>query len=323
MPREKVIFDTDPGIDDAMALLFIANSPGLELLGVTTVLGNADIDTVTRNALYLKQRFGLAAPVAKGAAAPLRRPRGASPRHIHGGNGLGDVAVPETLDAAPDPRPAWRFIVDTVRAHPNEVTLIAVGRLTNLALALERDPEIATLAKGVSIMGGAFGINGHSGNSTPVAEANILGDPDAADIVLTARWPVTVIGLDVTHETIMGTDYLARLRDEAGEAGRFMWEITRVYEKFYREHVLLDGIACHDSLAVAAVIDPSLFALRRGPIRVATEGIAIGQTIQRHQKRKFPPGAWDGHPDQSVAVAVDAKRFLALFIDTFRAAARA
>lgn len=322
MARQKVIFDTDPGIDDAMALLLIDRSPALELLGITTVLGNADIDTVTRNALYLKQRFGFAAPVAKGADRPLKLPRSDSPSHIHGRDGLGNVSIPDKIDVAPDPRPAWQFIAETVRANPGEVTLIAVGRMTNLALALQHDPEIAKLVKAVSIMGGAFGIKGHTGNVSPVAEANIIGDPDAADIVLTAPWKVTMVGLDVTHETVMTPAYLARLRNAAGETGRFIWDITRVYEQFYRDQVGLEGIACHDSLAVAYVIDPTLFTLREGPIRVVTEGIALGQTIQKHQSRKFRVDAWHGHPSQAICTMVDSPRFLDLYFETVCAAAR-
>lgn len=322
MARQKVIFDTDPGVDDAMALLYIESCGVLDLLGITTVLGNADIEHVTRNALYIKQRFGLKAPVARGADAPLKRPRTASPTHVHGDNGLGNVAMPAHIEIPLDPRPAYQLIIDEVRRFPGEVVLIAVGRMTNLALALEHDPEIAKLVKGVSIMGGAFGGHGHFGNVTPVAEANIIGDPDAADMVMTAPWPVTVVGLDVTHETIMNAEFQARLRDECGDAGKFMWEISRVYDRFYRSQVGLDGIACHDSLAVAYVVDPSLFQVRRGPIRVVTDGIAIGQTIQNTQRRKAVPGAWDGHPAQSVCTEVDAKRFLASYLDAFRAAAK-
>jgi inosine-uridine nucleoside N-ribohydrolase len=310
MPRQKVIFDTDPGVDDAMALLYIDRCDALDLLGVTTVFGNVDIDAVTRNALYIKQRFGLAAPVARGAEQPLARPRSDSPSHIHGKNGLGDAPVPERMAIDPDPRPAWQFIIDTVRAHPGEVTLIAVGRMTNLALALREDPGIAKLVKSVSIMGGAFGTNGHSGNVSPVAEANIMGDPEAADAILTAPWPVTVVGLDVTHETVMTREYLSGLRDTAGDAGAFIWDTTRGYESFYRDLVGLAGIACHDSLAVAYVVDPSLFTTRPGPVRVVTEGIAQGQTIQKHLPRKYRVDHWEPHPAQTVCVGVDSQRFL-------------
>jgi inosine-uridine nucleoside N-ribohydrolase len=324
MAKHKVIFDTDPGIDDAMALLFIHLHDSLDLLGVTTVLGNADIETTTRNALYLKQRFGIAAPVAKGAATPLKGPTTRpAPKHIHGDNGLGNVPLPEAITVSADPRPAWKLIVDLVHAHPHEVTIIAVGRMTNLALALRHEPGIAKLVKAVSIMGGAFGGNGHTGNVSPVAEANIHGDPDAADEVMTAPWPVTVVGLDVTHETVMTPAYLRKLGDEGGEWGAFMWDISRHYEKFYRDAMGHEGIACHDSLAVAYVIDPTLFKTRRGPVRVATEGIAIGQTIQHHQGRQFPNSPWDGKVAQTVAVGIDSARFLDLYLDTFRRAVAA
>jgi len=324
MAPHKVIFDTDPGIDDAMALLFIHLHESLDLIGITTCLGNADIATTTRNALYLKQRFGIAAPVAKGAANPLKGPSTRPPpKHIHGDNGLGNVPLPEAITVSADPRPAWQLIVDLVRNHPHEVTIIAVGRMTNLALALRHDPDIAKLTKAVSIMGGAFGGHGHTGNVTPVAEANIHGDPDAADEVMTAPWPVTVVGLDVTHETVMTPAYLRKLGDEGGKWGEFMWEISRHYEKFYRDAMGHEGIACHDSLAAAYVIDPSLFQTRRGPVRVATEGIAIGQTIQHHQRRKFPDSPWDNQVAQNVAVGIDSAQFLDLYLDTFRRAAAA
>jgi len=323
MAKHKVIFDTDPGVDDAMALLYIHFHPDLDLLGVTTVLGNGSVETTTRNALYIKQRFGIAAPVAKGAAAPLKLKAHKTAEHVHGADGMGDTGIKLDVSIAPDPRPAWQFIVDTVKANPNEVTIIAVGRMTNLALALKQDPSIAQLVKGVSVMGGAFGVNGHTGNVTPVAEANIIGDPDAADEVFTAPWPVAIIGLDVTHETVMDNFYLQTLRDKGGEAGQFMWEISRRYEKFYLETAGLEGIACHDSLAVAYVVSPELFTMRRGPVRVVTDGVAMGQTIQHHQRRQFPGSPWEGKPAQKVAVAVNSERFLDLYLEVFRQATRA
>lgn len=171
----KVIFDTDPGVDDAMALLFLHRHPAIELVGITTVFGNASIETTTRNALFLKGAWNIAAPVAKGIGETLDagRPHVGWPTGIHGDDGLGNIDVPAQIDLPLDPRPAHRFIIDTVRANPGQVTLIAVGRMTNLARALRDDPEIATLVKAVVIMGGAFDV---PGNITPAAEANIHGD---------------------------------------------------------------------------------------------------------------------------------------------------
>lgn len=241
----KVIFDTDPGIDDAMALLFLHRHPAIDLIGITTVFGNASVETTTRNALFLKQRWGIGAPVAKGLDKTFNpdRPHVGWPTFIHGDDGLGNIDVPETVDLPVDPRPAHRFIIDTVRAHPGEVTLIAVGRMTNLALALREDPDFAALVREVVIMGGAFDVNG---NITPAAEANIHGDPEAADVVMTAPWPVTVVGLDVTTQTVMTKAMIADIAERGGDAGKLLADISKFYVTFYEQHVP-DGMVVHDA----------------------------------------------------------------------------
>jgi len=319
----QVLFDTDPGVDDAMALLFLHHHPAVELVGITTVFGNAEIDVTTRNALYLCERFGIAAPVARGAALPLvRPPRGAAPE-VHGDDGLGNLAGPVHTTRRADARPAHRFIIETVRAHPGEVTLLAVGPLTNLALALAEEPAIAQAVKHVVVMGGAFGIGGQGGNVSPVAEANILSDPHAADAVFTAPWPVTIVGLDVTHQVLMDHDFFERLRAEAGAAGEFIWQASRHYVGFYGRAVGVEGCYVHDSSAVACVIAPRLFTTRAGPVRVVDQGIAIGQTIQHTAGRRYSHGqAWEGVPDQHVCTAVQAQAVLELFLGTMRQAQR-
>ncbi len=158
---KKIILDTDPGIDDAMAILFAEAHPDIDLMAITTVYGNATIDNATQNALYLKQKFGMKALVAKGADKPLvKAPVGATVV-VHGEAGFGDVKAPSALDVSAIDTPAYQFIIDSVRAEPGEITLVAVGPLTNLALALEADPEIVNLVKEVVVMGGAFGENDH------------------------------------------------------------------------------------------------------------------------------------------------------------------
>ena len=313
----KVIFDTDPGVDDAMALRFLTRRPELELLGITTVHGNGDIDTVTRNALHLKDRFGLAAPVAQGSGVTVLNRPGSPAWHVHGQNALGDIAIPETTRAAADGRRAHRMMIDLIRENPHEVTIIAVGPLTNLARLVDKDPETARLVQGVVVMGGAFGSHGHTGNVTPVAEANIANDPDAAEEVFTAPWPVTIIGLDVTQQVVMDGAYLDGLRQAGGEDGRFLWEVSRGYHAFHQRSRRLDGIFAHDSLAVVYAVAPHLFTLRRGPVRVVCGGLASGQTIQKPEHSAFPSGAWDAHPAQSVAVDVDVRAALALYAETF------
>ncbi|HEX7911171.1 MAG TPA: nucleoside hydrolase [Paraburkholderia sp.] len=316
MSKHKVIYDTDPGVDDAMALVFQALHPDIELLGITSVFGNATIETTTRNARYLAGRFAAGVPVAQGAAAPLKRAAPEPLAWIHGDNGLGNIALDITEQAALDARPAHRFIVDTVRAHPGEVTLIAVGPLTNIALALAEDPQLASLVKQVVLMGGAFGTDGVLGNVTPAAEANILCDPDAADIVFGAAWPVVIVGLDVTQRTIMSRDYMATLRDRGGAAGQFVWDVSRHYEAFHEQSAQLAGIYVHDSSAVAYVLAPHLFTTRSGPVRVLTEGIAVGQTIQKPTGMPVPAPDWDSRPECKVCLDVDVPGMLALYEHT-------
>jgi inosine-uridine nucleoside N-ribohydrolase len=313
MRKHKVIYDTDPGVDDAMALVFQALHPDIELLGLTSVFGNATIETTTRNARFLAGRFAAGVPVAQGAAAPLKRSAPEPLAWIHGDNGLGNISLDTTDEAPLDARPAHRFINDTVRAHPGEVTLLGVGPLTNLALALADDPQIAPLVKQVVIMGGAFGTDGVLGNVTPAAEANILADPDAADIVLGAAWPVAIVGLDVTQPTIMSREYLASLRERGGAAGQFVWEVSRHYEAFHEQSAQLAGIYVHDSSAVAYVLAPHLYTTRRGPVRVLTDGIAVGQTIQKPSTMPVPAPAWDSRPDCKVCIGVDVPGMLALY----------
>jgi inosine-uridine nucleoside N-ribohydrolase len=290
--------------------------PEIELVGITTVAGNASLEVVTRNALFLAERFAIPAPIAAGAARPLRRELREVPAFIHGVNGLGDVPI----DAPPrdgHPRPPHRFIIESVRARPGEITLLAVGMLTNLARAITEDPGIVPLVRDVIIMGGAFGTAGRYGNAQPAAEANIYGDPHAADLVCTARWPLTIIGLDVTEGIVMSNAYLRRLRDHGGAAGAFIWEITRGYEAFHERGRRVNGIFAHDPAAAVCVLDPACFGFRLGAVRVATEGIVAGLTAQKVEGRGFPPSPWDDLPSARVAIDVDAERVLRAFAEQF------
>jgi inosine-uridine nucleoside N-ribohydrolase len=192
------------------------------------------------------------------------------------------------------------------------VTIIALGRLTNLALALREAPEIAGMVGEVILMGGAFGYAGSHGNVSPAAEANIAGDPLAADEVFGAAWRVAAIGLDVTERVEMPQDYLQSLARDAGEAGQFIWDVTRFYEASYRR-ANLPGIYAHDASAVAYAANPGLFKTRSGPIRVVRDGLAVGETIQKPGDRPFPPGPWDKRPAQSICIEVDADGVRTLF----------
>jgi len=322
-----VIFDTDPGIDDAMALYLLARHPAIELRAITTVFGNASVATTTRNAQLLCSLYGLALPIAAGASKPLQASVEADfPAHVHGDDGLGGQAVGIASLAAPalplDPRPAHELICDMVNAEPGAITLIAVGPMTNLALALRHDPGIVGKVRQVIVMGGAFGTNAHCGNVTPVAEANMINDPEAADLVFTASWPVVIVGLDVTQEVVMSEAYLAGLQgrgvDGDKRVGDFLWQATRHYQNFYHERDGIQGIYSHDASAIAYAIEPAAFGLRAGPVRVVTEGIARGQTIQDfHDMGHHAQTPWSGCPVQQACIAVKPERVLALFDQAF------
>lgn len=266
-----LILDTDPGVDDALALLYLRARPDLKLLAITTVFGNADVESTTRNALWLRARLGLSAPVHRGAAEPLARPRGPSPTHVHGENGLGDLDLSGMALSPADPGTAHDRIIDLVRIRPGEVTIVAIGPLTNLALALRAAPDIASLVAGVTIMGGAFA----AGNVTPFAEANIHNDPEAAAEVLAAPWPVTLVPLDATMSCILTNADAGELAEQ-GEAGRFAHDVTRGYAKAYDR---LSGCVLHDVAALVSLTRPELFETRVAPVSVALLDERLGQTV--------------------------------------------
>ncbi|WP_028114348.1 nucleoside hydrolase [Ferrimonas kyonanensis] len=318
---QKIIFDTDPGIDDAMALLFAHAHDNVDMVAITTVYGNGVIEDCTRNACYINDTFNMGATVVQGAAGPLTREPVGPTVVVHGEHGLGTVEVPLDYPINIDPRPAHEYMCDMARENPGEITLVAVGPLTNLALALQHDPEIVNNVKEVVIMGAAFGEGGHRGNVSPVAEANIHDDPHAADQVFCADWPVTIVGLDVTHQTFFTGDYLDKLRHSAGEVGEFIWQVSRFYLKFYSEKVGVDGCHVHDPSAVAYVADPSLFGVRKGPVRVVTEGPAIGMTIQKSDERFYHHDEWSCFRAQQVCVEVDNQRLLQMYQDSINSLA--
>lgn len=313
---KKVIFDTDIGIDDAMALLFLHYSPDVELQAIVSGFGNADIDTTTRNALYIKEYFGIDVPVFRGAAAPVGQRLGDGyPDFVHGTNGLGNIEIDEPTTQIEE-LPGPEAIVEIVRENPQEISIVAVGRLTNLALALDLCPELPSLVREVIVMGGTFGHNGHCGNVSPVAEANIAGDPQAADRVFTSDWPITIVGLDVTQETIIDDSFFKSLRATAGKAGDFVYRISRFYLEFHAQ--ITGNYACpmHDSSAVACLLHPDLYQTKMAAVRVVTEGIAIGQTISGDPAADFESDAWQGKPACRICVGVEADRVLALYAET-------
>lgn len=312
-----VILDTDPGIDDAMTFAFLKSRRDVRLLAITSVFGNADVATTTRNALYLADRFGIDVPVHAGASTPLGIPRRPVASHVHGLDALGNTGMADGFVGQASGETAHDAIVRLVRENPNEVSILAIAPLTNLALALRAAPDIAGLVREVVVMGGAFGYGSRRGNVSPVAEANIANDPHAADEVLGASWPVTMVGLDVTSQCILPAAVAADLANRGGADGRFLWDISRDYEQLYREHDGLEGGCIHDVAAAIRMVEPDLFRTISGPVRVVTEGIAIGQTVLRPEGTLFPAGAWDGLPSQRACIEVDSDTLLEIYQAAF------
>lgn len=271
----KLIIDTDPGIDDAMAIQMALAHPAIEVVGLTSVFGNVHVDKATRNALALAQLAGADVPVAEGAAVPLVQPLHPPAYFVHGPEGFGNLPA-FTPAASPDPRPAAQFIVDTINAAPGEITLCPVGPLTNIALALRLDPGITSKVREVVIMGGAVEAKG---NVTEFAEANIWNDPHAAAEVLTTDWPMTLIGLDVTEKARCTPEDFAALAAASPLIGGFLNGAVQFYFDWHRQKDVLDGCFLHDPSAVLACVEPQHFTFRDGPLRVVAAGEQIGRTI--------------------------------------------
>jgi len=244
---QKVIIDCDPGIDDAMAIILAMEYSDFEILGITTVFGNATAEQATANALKIVELSGMKIPVYEGAKRPLVIPLSNPPDFVHGTDGLGNTGQAES-NLRVESASAAEFIVETINTHPGEITVLAIGRLTNLANALALDPGIAARVKDVILMGGALHV---PGNVTPVAEANISGDPHAADLVFRASWPVTMIGLDVTTKLIMDDQFLETIRKKNAQYGKFIYDISRFYLNFHiTEEGVEGGFYVHDPSAV-------------------------------------------------------------------------
>lgn len=305
-----VIFDTDLGVDDAMALLYLHASPHINLRAICTGVGNATVEHTTRNCLYMCERFGIDVPVYRGEGAGLDGTNRLPPPHmIHGDDGLGNIR-PVVKARTEESVSAADYLVDAINASPGQFTVVTVGRLTNLALALKQDPDIASKVRNVVVMGGATGRHGHTGNVSPVAEANVFGDPLAADQVFGAPMPLAMVGLDVTHEVFMSETYFAQLKDTCGDAGKFIFDISRIYNDFHREWKNLDGCYVHDSSATVYAVHPQFFKTERGQIRVPLDGVGAGQTIYSPGEQEWFVNEWQGRPLIDVCIGVDPQAVL-------------
>jgi inosine-uridine nucleoside N-ribohydrolase len=305
----KVIFDTDPGVDDAMALYFALAHPAIDVVGITTTFGNVTVEQAAINALYLTAIAGKTIPVTKGVATPWVKPGEAPPAFIHGADGLGNLPSRVATSNQLDPRSSAQFIVDMARAHPGEITLVAVGPLGNLSLALKLEPQLPQLLKEVILMAGTVV---EPGNVSPVAEANVWNDPHAADHVFSAGWKLTMVGLDVTHRVILPLALFKKIADHHKHtATDVLHHAVSFYADFYSgiyPHVAkIHGCFGHDVLAFIYLVNPELFSVESGGIRVATEGIGNGQTMMKRKDIFHPQAGWATTPPTQVCMQVQAE----------------
>jgi inosine-uridine nucleoside N-ribohydrolase len=310
--KHKVILDTDPGIDDAMAIAYAAAHPDIDLVGLTTVFGNVAVHEATRNALQLLDYLGHSADVAEGEKHPLAIAPNEPSYDVHGANGFGGVELPACPRQAVS-QSAVDYLIEKTREFPGEVTICAVGPLTNLARALERDPAIVARVRQVVVMGGAIHV---PGNVSPAAEANFWNDPHAADAVLGARWPLVLAPLDSTMPVVFTPDYFADLAAAAPKAGGMLARMAAFYTRFYRSHVGVNGCVPHDVMALAWLTMPGVFTQKVGAMAVSTEGPGIGQThflpAGRHTRDPF----WQKRRAHTALIDTDPRIFQADFFRT-------
>lgn len=320
---KKIIFDTDPGSDDALALMLALNSPELDVRAITVVPGNVTAQMGLENALRmvsLANRCDI--PVAAGAQHPLFQ-KLITAEFWHGKNGLANVELP-TSKCKVDPRFGPDLIIQLVHASPHEITLVPVGPLTNIALAVEKDPSIVPLVKELIIMGGS--ING--GNVNASAEANIYNDPEAAQVVFQAGWPLTMVGLEVGDKALFTKKYLDELSSTHGPINDFIAAVLKYLVDLSAQFGAA-GTPMYDPSAVAVAIDPTLVKTQEMHVDVETRGeFTRGETVGNrhgyiernvlHGDRYVIEGADKVQPNAKVCVDVEADRFLQLFVARIR-----
>lgn len=311
----RVIVDCDPGHDDALAILLAGRR--LEVLAITTVAGNQTVEKVTTNALKVVEAAGLTAiPVARGAATPLVRP----PRHapeVHGETGLDGPELPPPRTPVAD-RHAVDLIVETAMRE-DDVTLLALGPLTNVALALRREPRLSQRLREICLMGGST----TRGNVTPAAEFNISVDPEAAHAVFTSGVPVRMVGLNVTQQVVATPERRRAVRAAGTRVAVLAADLLEFYSAVIHRLYGLPGGALHDPVAAAALIDPSL--VRFAPMHVAVElhgehtaGMTVCDDRYTRTAPDVPAARRGAPPNAEVAVAVDADRCFDLLLDVLR-----
>ncbi len=271
----KLIIDTDPGIDDAIAIALASRLAQIDMVALTTVFGNTFVRQSSRNARYIVDLLGLDVPVAEGAALPYGADSYTPSANVHGPEGLGDIqTVPEIGENASET--AAELLVRLAATYPKQLVVCAIGPLTNIADALKLDPSFAANLGQLVIMGGAFEV---PGNITPHAEANIFHDPLAADQVFASGLPILMVGLNATLQTLLTAQDFTRLGEASPETGGFLDQISKFYLGFYRSVGVAAGCPMHDAAAVLACVWPERFRTKTIGLRVSLDADTIGATI--------------------------------------------
>ncbi|CAL9213842.1 unnamed protein product [Arabidopsis halleri] len=312
--RKKIIIDTDPGIDDAMAIFVALNSPEVDVIGLTTIFGNVYTTLATRNALHLLEVAGRTdIPVAEGTHKTfVNDTKLRIADFVHGKDGLGNQNFPPPK-GKPIEKSGPEFLVEQAKLYPGEITVVALGPLTNIALAIQLDPDFSKNVGQIVLLGGAFAVNG---NVNPASEANIFGDPEAADIVFTCGADIISVGINVTHQVIMTADDKDKLASSNGKFAQYLCQILDVYYDYHLTAYEIKGVYLHDPATILAAFLPSLFTYTEGVARVQTSGITRGLTLLYNNPKKFEEVTeWSDKPSVKVAVTVDAPAVVKLIMD--------
>lgn len=313
MDKKRIIIDTDPGIDDSLAILLAVASPELQIEGLTVVSGNCTLENGLINALSLLELAGRPdIPVFGGAVRPLIQPLLIA-SETHGERGIGYASLPAPV-LKPSSQHAVEFIIEKVSAHPGEVSLVCIGPLTNLALALRLSPQITEMIPEVIVMGGAIR---HAGNTTALAEFNTYCDPHAAHIVFHSGLPIMLVPLDVTYQVNLTRVDVQRLLEISSPVSTFIADATRFYMEFHDEYQKIDGCIINDPLALALTIAPHFVITEELFVDVdLSGGVSMGKTFADFYRISQNP------PNIDVALTVQAREFIEFFMERVAALCR-
>jgi purine nucleosidase len=315
MNPKQIIIDTDPGVDDALTILLALASPEIRLEALTTICGNIGIEKTTRNALAVLE-FANAShiPVARGCSLPLVTEPGKSGEAVHGTSGIGKAVLPEPKSKVVSQH-AIDYLIERILAEPQQITLFAIGPMTNLALAIRKEPRIVPALKELVIMGGAIR---SGGNVTPLAEFNVHADPHAAHIVFHSGIPITLIPLDATYKCLLTSADVERLNRLDSPVARFVRDATATYMDFYKKYEGFDGCALHDPLTLATIIAPELFTFEEHHVDVdISGGVSMGKTFPDFMNVSKKP------VNMKVALDVRGRDFIELFLERMEMLCRA